>query len=379
MGDLRPHSTSLETDTTTTSLSSFLASRFRFQTPTTMSTLTLPSSAPSVAEDCEQLKKAFDGWGTNEKLIISILAHRTASQLKLIRQTYTETYGEDLLKALDKELSSDFEKVVLLWTLDPADRDALLANEATRKWTASNGVLLEIACTRTSHELFLVRQAYHARFKKSLEEDVASHTTGDFRKIVQYYMSCYIILFHLFQALSVMSDSSTQLLVPLVSSFRYEGDDVNMRLAKSESKMLRDHITDKAYNHEEFIRILTTRSKAQLNATFNHYNNDYGNAITKDLKCDPKDEFLALVRAIVKSITYPEKYFEKVLRLAINKTGTDEGALTRVITTRAEVDMKQIKEEYHRRNSVPLDRAIVRDTSSDYEAMLLALIGHEDA
>lgn len=49
------------------------------------------------------------GWGTNEGLIIAILGHRNAEQRKLIRQTYAETYGEDLLKALDKELSDDFE------------------------------------------------------------------------------------------------------------------------------------------------------------------------------------------------------------------------------------------------------------------------------
>lgn len=75
-------------------------------------------------------------------------------------------------------------------------------------------------------------------------------------------------------------------------------------------------------------------------------------------------------------MTCPEKYFEKVLRLAINKKGTDEGAVTRVVTTRAEVDMKLIKEEYYRRNSVPLDHAIAKDTSGDYEEFLLALIGH---
>lgn len=55
--------------------------------------------------------------------------------------------------------------------------------------------------------------------------------------------------------------------------------------------------------------------------------------------------------------------------------GTDEWALTRVVTTRAEADMQHIKEEYHRRNSVPLDKAISGDTSGDYEKMLLALIG----
>ncbi|XP_039156505.1 annexin D2 isoform X2 [Eucalyptus grandis] len=245
-----------------------------------MATIAVPPSVPSPAEDAEQLQKAFAGWGTNEDLIISILAHRNAAQRKVIRQTYAETYGEDLLKALDKELSSDFERSVLLWTLDPAERDAFLSNEATKRLTSSNWVLMEIACTRSSMELFMVRQAYHARYKKSLEEDIAYHTTGDFRK---------------------------------------------------------------------------------------------------DLKADPNDEFLKLLRSAIKCLTYPEKYFEKVLRLAINKLGTDEWALTRVVTTRAEVDMQRIKEQYHKRNSVPLDRAIANDTSGDYKKMLLALVGHEDA
>ncbi|KAI6689327.1 hypothetical protein NL676_026155 [Syzygium grande] len=278
-----------------------------------MSTLTVPEPVPSMADDCEQLRKAFAGWGTNEKLIISILAHRNATQRKLIRQTYAETYGEDLLKALDRELTNDFERLVVLWTLDLAERDAYLANEATKRWTSSNQVLMEIACTRSPHHLLLARQAYHARYKKSLEEDVAHHTTGDFRK----------------------------LLVPLIS--------------------------EKAYSHEDLIRILATRSKAQVNATLNHYKNEFGNDINKDLKTDPKDEFFAILRATVKCLTRPEKYFEKVLRLAINRRGTDEGALTRVVATRAEVDMKFISEEYQRRNSVPLDRAIVKDTTGDYE------------
>ncbi|XP_058085865.1 annexin Gh1-like [Magnolia sinica] len=313
-----------------------------------MSTLTIPKLIPSPTEDAEQLRKAFAGWGTNEQLIISILAHRNSAQRKLIRQTYSETYKEDLLKALEKELSSDFERVVLLWTLDPSERDALLANEAASKWKTSNHALVEIACARSSKELFLVRQAYHARFKRSLEEDVAANTTGDFRK----------------------------LLVPLVSSYRYEGEEVNMTVAKSEAKILHNKISEKHYSHEELIRILTTRSKAQLNATFNQYNDTFGNPISKDLKANPKDDYLSMLRASIRCMTYPEKYFEKVLRLAINKMGTDEGSLTRVITTSADVNMKAIKEAYQRRNSIPLDGAIAKATSGDYEQFLLALIGH---
>ena len=77
--------------------------------------------------------------------------------------------------------------------------------------------------------------------------------------------------------------SHPQLLVPLVSAYRYEGDEVNMSLAKSEAKIFNQKINDKAYNDDELIRILTTRSKAQLNATFNQYNDHFGKAITKVL------------------------------------------------------------------------------------------------
>lgn len=151
------------------------------------------------------------GWGTNEGLIIAILAHRSAAQRRQIRDAYAQTYGEDILKALEKELTRDFEvfslsrllsqrslhfafsslicfliwkqKAVLLWMLDPPERDAVLANEALKKWSPGNRALIEIAVTRTSDEVLAVRRAYHARFKRSLEEDVAAHTRGDFRKV----------------------------------------------------------------------------------------------------------------------------------------------------------------------------------------------------
>lgn len=54
-----------------------------------------------------------------------------------------------------------------------------------------------------------------------------------------------------------------------------------MILAKSEAKLLHEKIAEKAHSHEDLIRIITTRSKAQLNATLNHYNNEFGNAINK--------------------------------------------------------------------------------------------------
>ena len=69
-----------------------------------------------------------------------------------------------------------------------------------------------------------------------------------------------------------------------------------MRLARSEAKLLHEKVSEKAFSDDDFIRILTTRSKAQLGATLNHYNNGYGNAINKvKLKRTNKIKYLGSV------------------------------------------------------------------------------------
>jgi len=79
---------------------------------------------------------------------------------------------------------SPHQRLVHLWALDSAERDAFLANEAAKKWSSSNRVLVEISCARSSEQLLAARRAYHVLYKKSLEEDVAHRTTGDFRKVL---------------------------------------------------------------------------------------------------------------------------------------------------------------------------------------------------
>lgn len=76
------------------------------------------------------------------------------------------------------------------WILEPADRDAVLANVAIKKACPDYHVIIEIACAHSPEELLAVRRAYQLRYKLSLEEDVAAHTTGDLRKacIIIYYI-----------------------------------------------------------------------------------------------------------------------------------------------------------------------------------------------
>ncbi|CAK8564600.1 unnamed protein product [Lathyrus sativus] len=314
-----------------------------------MASLIAPSKHSPI-EDAEALQRAVKGWGADEKAIISILGHRNGTQRTQIRQAYHDLYQEDLIKRLESELSGDFERAMYRWILEPAEREALVANIALKNANMNYHVIVEISCVSSPDELFIVRRAYHNRYRRSMEEDVATNTTGHLR----------------------------QLLVGLVSSFRYGGSEVNARLAQSEADILHEAIKNKNHNHEEVIRILTTRSKTQLVATFNCYRHDHGIAITKKLLDEGSDDFHKALRIAISCINDHNKYYEKVLRNAMETVETDEDELTRVIVTRAEKDLEDIKKVYYKRNSVHLEHAVAKKTSGDYKKFLVTLMGKEE-
>ena len=74
-----------------------------------------------------------------------------------------------------------------------------------------------------------------------------------------------------------------QLLLGIVSAYKYEGPRVSEERAKLEAKVLGEAIRNshavKPVENQEVIGILTTRSKLQLRATFEHYKDIYGTSI----------------------------------------------------------------------------------------------------
>ncbi|XP_019449386.1 PREDICTED: annexin-like protein RJ4 [Lupinus angustifolius] len=313
-----------------------------------MATLIAPCNH-SPQEDAEVLQKAFKGWGTDENAVIVILGHRNVYQRQEIRTAYEEIFQEDLVKKLESELTGDFERAVYRWILEPADRDAVLANVALKSGK-NYYVIVEISSVLSPEELLAVRRAYLDRYKRSLEEDIASHTSGHLR----------------------------QLLVGLVTSYKYTGDEINAKLAESEAEILHEAIKEKKGSQEEAVRILSTRSKTQLIATFNYYREIHGTSITKKLLDEASDDFQKALYTAIRCTTNHTKYYEKVLRDAIKRVGTDEDALTRVIVSRAEIDLRVISEVYYKRNSVLLEHALAKETSGDYKNFLLTLLGKDD-
>ncbi|KAK3038959.1 hypothetical protein RJ639_027444 [Escallonia herrerae] len=290
------------------------------------------------------------GWGTDERAIIKVLGRRNAGQRRKIKETYQQLYNESLIHALQSELSGDFGKAVILWTSDPPERDARLANEALKSWKKGINqvqVIVELACAYSPHHLVAVRQAYCSLFDCSLEEDIISNAALPVRKI----------------------------LVGLVRSYRYDKEVVDSDVAEAEAAMLHEAIEAKQLDHDNVVLILGTRNIFQLKLTFDCYKQNYGNHIDEDVESCGDGLLESVLRVVIWCIDSPEKHFAEVIRASIVGLGTDEDSLTRAIVSRAEIDMVKIRGEYYDVNKTSLEDAVIGDTSGDYKAFLMTLLG----
>ncbi|KAI4323527.1 hypothetical protein L6164_023124 [Bauhinia variegata] len=307
-------------------------------------------------EHLEALTKAFsvEGHGVDEKSLISILGKWEAEEGTAFRKGTPDFFTEDERQfekwndhqiRLLKHQFMRFKNAVVLWAMHPWERDARLAREALKKGPEAYGVLVEIGCSRSSQELLGARRAYHSLFDYSIEEDVASHVHGPERK----------------------------LLVALLSAYRYEGSKVTDEAAKSEAETLSIAIKNghskPIIEDGEVMRVLSTRSKPHLHAIYKHYKEISGNNLDEDI------EDLRL-KETVQCLCIPQTYFSKVLDAAL-KLDVDKNtkkALTRVVVTRADIDMKEIKHEYHELYGVSLSQKIEDTANGNYKDFLLTLI-----
>ncbi|XP_057731553.1 annexin D3-like [Arachis stenosperma] len=315
-----------------------------------MGSLKVPEVVPSPTEDSQRLRKAFQGLGTNEKAIILVLGHRNWRQIKEIRETYEKLYNESLIDRLHSELSGDFRNAVIMWSEDPAERDAKVARKAMKaRWKGIKElqVLVEISCASTPNHLMAVRQAYCSLFDCSLEEDIHASVSPPLQKI----------------------------LVGLVRSYRYDKVIANLEVGKAEASKLHEAIKKKKLDDDHIVWILSTRNVFQLRQTFACYKNLYGNTLDQDIKNCGKGDLESLLNVVVCCIDCPEKHFAKVVRDSILGLGTDEDSLNRAIVTRAEIDLLKIRFEYAEIYKSSLDDDVIGDTSGDYRVFLMTLLG----
>ncbi|KAK4423346.1 Annexin D5 [Sesamum alatum] len=313
-----------------------------------MSSLSIPPVLTTPRDDAIQLHRAFKGFGCDTAAVVNILAHRDVTQRPLIEQEYRIMHSTELLKQLSSELSGDLKKAVLLWMPAPPTRDATILMKALTGDTIDLKAATEVICSRTSSQIQCVKQMYFALFHAYLEHDIENQASGDHKK----------------------------LLLACLSVIRYEGPEVDRELADIDAKALYKAGEKRLGTDERtFIRIFSERSWAHLAAVDAAYHSNYGKSLKKAVKSETSGNFEFALLTILKCAINPGRYFARVLYKAMKGLGTDDTTLTRVIVTRAEIDMQYIKAEYHKKYGKSLEDAVKSETSGHYRTFLLGLLG----
>uniref|UniRef100_A0A8C2ZIE8 Annexin n=1 Tax=Cyclopterus lumpus TaxID=8103 RepID=A0A8C2ZIE8_CYCLU len=307
--------------------------------------------APSVdpAADAQALRKAMKGFGTDEDAIIDIVAQRSNAQRQEIRQAFKSLLGRDLMKDLKSELSKNLERLVIGLMLNPAEFDAKMMRKAIEGAGTDEHALIEILVTRSNEEILAMNAAYKDAYKKSLEEAIHSDTSGLFCRI----------------------------LVSLVQGAREEGPADEER-AIADAQVTQSCNADSDDMEMKFMSVLCTRSFPHLRKVFQEFvrysNKDIEQIIKKEMSGDVKNAFYAIVR----SVKNQPSYFADRLYKAMKGLGTDDRALIRIMVSRSEVDLFNIRKEFKETHDVSLHEFIQGETSGDYRKTLLMLCGGED-
>ncbi|XP_074631034.1 uncharacterized protein LOC141889596 isoform X6 [Acropora palmata] len=307
-----------------------------------------PANNIDPGKDAEALRKALQGSGSDKDAVVAILGTRTNKQRQDIAASYQEKYSKNLADDLKSEFSGKIEEAIVSLMMLPECYDAVSLHDAMSGFGTDEQVLIEILSSRSYEEIQKIRTAYSAVYSgKDVVKKVKEDTGGEFRTT----------------------------LMNLIEKNRDSSQEVNSDLASQDAKRLYDagegkKGTDKAV----FVEILTTRNYSQLRATLHTYKIMYKKDVTDYINDKLSGDLGTALKAVVNCTEDPVLYFTEVLEKALDKSNSK--TVTRIIVTRAEVDLAKIRAEYEKKTGQNLRDVIVKKMKGDLEKLLLQLLGN---
>lgn len=305
-----------------------------------------PGFNPS--SDVAALHKAIMVKGVDEATIIDILTKRNNAQRQQIKAAYLQEKGKPLEEILRKALTGHLEEVALALLKTPAQFDADELRAAMKGLGTDEDTLNEILASRTNREIREINRVYREDLKRDLAKDITSDTSGDYQKA----------------------------LLSLIKGDRAEDFSQSEDLADSDARALYEAgERRKGTDVNVFNTILTTRSYSHLRRVFQKYAKYSKHDMNKVLDLEMKGDIEKCFTTIVKCATNKPMFFAEKLHQAMKGAGTRHKTLIRIMVSRSEVDMNDIKACYQKLYGVSLCQAILDETKGDYEKILVALCG----
>ncbi|XP_065204406.1 annexin-B12-like [Planococcus citri] len=335
------------------SLSSLNSDYFYYEIKQLNQTATLKPTPSNPSCDAQTLKKALKDDCINEETIINVLTNRISRQRLQIAAEYKKLCGNDLICELEDRLSGDFKNLMVALVKPPAEFLADELHYAISGLGTDEKTLVEILCTATNLQIDYIKHAYEKKYEKPLVEDIAGDTSGIFQRW----------------------------LISLLSAERSECENVNEEAIKKDIDELKAACSGSKSDPEEsvflsILGIVVNRHPDHLHRVFQHlqqYRENSQNALDEIIEKftgDAKNSMLA----IVKSMEDKSTFFAERLHDAMAGIGTSDRQLIRIVVSRCEVDMFNIKQAYEKLYERCLEEDIIDDTSGHYKDALLSLI-----
>ena len=302
-----------------------------------------------MSNDVEVLRKAMEGWGTDEATLIKVIANRTNRQRQEIKAQYKSTYGRDLIEDLKKETHGKLEDAFVALFTDPIEYDADALRGAMKGAGTNEDTLIEIISSRSPQQMNAVKACYQKKYSRNLEADVKKETSGTLQKI----------LITLLQGKRSVNTKPNQAQCAQIAKEIFDAGEAKMG-------------TDESV----FNKYFGSLSPYELACVAQHYHNLTGHtildAIDKEMHGDSKKAY----RTIVYATLSPSEYFATRVNDAIKGFGTNDHLLMRIFITRDEIDMPQIKQYYKQLYGKDMVTAIKNDISGDYQKLMVELCDH---
>ena len=300
-------------------------------------------------KDAEALRNAMKGAGTDENAIIKLVANRTNAQRQKIKLFYKSSYGRDLVEDLKKELSGNFEDAVIALFYDPVEYDCYQLRKAMKGLGTDEDTLIEIIATRPNWMIKAINKKYQEMYKKNLQKDVENETSGTFKR----------------------------LLVSLLQGNRSENTHPNQEERTKNAKELYE-AGEKNWGTDEsmFNKIFCVRSPLEFAAICKAYHKLTGHTILQAIDKEFSGDSKKILTAIVYAVISPSEFFATRVNKAVKGWGTNDNMLIRVLVTRDEIDMPQIKQYYKQLYGKDMLEDVKNDTSGDYKNLLIELASH---
>ncbi|KAK2523777.1 hypothetical protein Q9966_011927 [Columba livia] len=344
----------------------------------------------------EKLHMAMKGFGTQHRDLIRIMVSRHEVDMNEIKGYYKKMYGISLCQAImqlntqaSSLLTDCSSNIHCSWEIEngpfgassvdgmdgvdgivvaPAiylqkctqcvhgvpqqtnfdpSADVVALEKAMTAKGVDEATIIDIMTTRTNAQRQQIKAAYHKAKGKSLEEAM--------KRVLKSHLEDVVVAL-----LKTPAQFDAEELRACMKADRCENPHVNDELAEKDARALYEAGEQKkGTDINVFVTVLTARSYPHLRRVFQKYTKYSKHDMNKAVDMEMKGDIEKCLTALVKCATSKPAFFAEKLHMAMKGFGTQHRDLIRIMVSRHEVDMNEIKGYYKKMYGISLCQAIM--------------------